>query len=468
MYQLLIIILPIITTPYLSRVLGAEKIGIYGYTISIVTYFSIFGALGINKYAQREIAYVQDNEQKRNKIFWELNIIKAITITISIVIYYLVFCLDGDFDIYFRILLLELSSIYLDISWYYQGMENFKRITIRNFIMRILGIILIFLFVKCPSDLTKYILIYALTNLLGNALLWINLDNNIRFYFPKSNELVRHIKPIISLFIPQIATSIYTILDKTMLGFITQNMSEVGFYEQSQKIIKVALISVTSLSIVMMPRISINNAKGKKKEIVNLMKTSFSFDYMLGFAIAFGIMGISRNFVPWFFGDEYIKVSNLMFCASPIIIFISISTTIGNQYFVAMKKQNIQTISVICGAFVNVILNICLIPSLLSLGATISTIIAEMIIALIEIAFLIKKEKFKVNYIFSGFVKYCLCGFIMFCIVFITGLLLKPTIINTFIQIIEGAIIYISLLFILKDKYIFLVYNKLKNKKGMS
>ena len=126
-YQILLLILPVITTPYLSRVLGAEGIGIYSYTVSIVTYFILFGSLGIAMYAQREIAYVQNDKEKRSKIFWEVFILRAITLTISLVIFYFTFAMKGKYSIYYRILILEIVANMLDISAFFQGMEEFKK-----------------------------------------------------------------------------------------------------------------------------------------------------------------------------------------------------------------------------------------------------------------------------------------------------------------------------------------------------
>ena len=163
-YQMLTIVLPLITTPYLSRVLGAENIGIYGYTLSIVTYFVLFGTLGIAMYGQREIAYVQNDKTKQSKTFWEIVITRFITLTIASVTFYITFCIRGQYTTYYTILLLELLANALDISWYYQGIEDFGKTVIRNLVVKILSLVCIFVFVKTQADLWKYMLIYVLAN----------------------------------------------------------------------------------------------------------------------------------------------------------------------------------------------------------------------------------------------------------------------------------------------------------------
>ena len=163
MYQILAIIIPVITTPYLSRVLGAENIGIYSYTLSIATYFILFGSLGVTLYGQREIAYVQDDIEKRSKTFFEIFFMKCITLFLAIIIFYISFCMKGDYSIYYKILTLEIFANIIDISWLLQGMEEFKKTVVRNTIVKLLGVICIFIFIKNPDDLYKYFLIYVLS-----------------------------------------------------------------------------------------------------------------------------------------------------------------------------------------------------------------------------------------------------------------------------------------------------------------
>ena len=160
-YQLLTILLPLITTPYLSRVLGAEPIGIYGYTISIVTYFILFGSLGIAMYGQREIAYIQNDKKSRTKIFLEIIIVRTISLIFSMTLFYIIFGRTGEYAIYYKILLVEMLANVFDISWFFQGLEEFDKTVTRNMIVKSISLILIFALVKQPSDLWKYFAIFV-------------------------------------------------------------------------------------------------------------------------------------------------------------------------------------------------------------------------------------------------------------------------------------------------------------------
>ena len=174
-YQVLTLILPLITTPYLSRVLGAEGNGIYSYTYAIVTYFILFGSLGVALYGQREIAYAQEFPEKRKKIFIEIVIFRFITIIIATVFYFFLFVKGAEYQIYYQILMLELIAAAFDISWFFQGLEEFKKTVIRNVLVRLCSVTLVFLLVKTREDLAKFTLIYSLADLIGNLSLWLYL-----------------------------------------------------------------------------------------------------------------------------------------------------------------------------------------------------------------------------------------------------------------------------------------------------
>ena len=465
-YQILVIIMPIITTPYLSRVLGAEGMGIYGYDISIVTYFTLLGALGLTIYGQREIAYVQDDRKLRSKIFWELVILRFITVSISVVIFLFSFCIYGENTFYFRILILELLATALDISWFFQGIEEFKKVVIRNFVIKMVSIMLIFLFVKQQTDLWKYFTIYVCSNFLGNATFWIKLRKYIDFIKVKLRDIKKHLKGAIALFVPQIASSIYTVLDKTMLGAIVPDISEVGYYEQSQKIIKLVLTIITTIGIVMVPRIANTYAQGDRKKINEYMRKTFNFIWFFSLPIMFGIIAISTKFVPWFFGTGYEKVADLMMLSSPIIVFISLSTIIGQQYLITTQKQNIRTVAIIIGAVINVVLNLILLKKYASLGAVISTVVAEFMIVFIEVVYIVKNKLLEMRDIFYGCIKYLIVSIVMFLIVYQVQERLPISIMNTFLEVFVGMVVYLVILLIIRDKFLFdNVISKLKKIK---
>lgn len=461
-YQILVLILPLVTTPYISRVLGAKNIGIYSYTISIVTYFILFGSLGIAMYGQREIAYLQDNKQKYSKTFWEIFILRFTTMFISMAIFYLVFARNGEYSVYYKILLLEMIANCLDISWFFQGLEEFKKVVIRNTIIKIISIVCIFAFVKNSDDLIIYFIIYVLSTILGNITLWTYLSKFLVKIKFKELNTIKHLKPTIALFIPQIAIQIYTVLDKVMIGAIITDKSEVGYYEQSQKIIKMLLTVVTSLGTVMIPRMANTFINGDTKKIQEYMKRAFNFVFFIAFPMIFGTIAVSNNFVPLFFGQGYEEVSILMCVISPILLAIGLSNVIGTQYLLPTKRQKEFTISVVIGALVNFTINMILIKKHGALGASIGTVIAEISVTMIQFIFV--RKDFKLLEILKQSIKYIIASLIMFAICIIIRNFIENSLYCIIAQVTIGTGIYGVMLLLLKDEFVYLLLNKIKAK----
>lgn len=461
-YQILILILPLVTTPYISRVLGAENIGIYSYTLSISAFFILFGSLGIALYGKREIAYLQKDKKKYSKAFWEILILRVITMSISLIIFYFTFARNGEFQNYYKILLLEIIANCIDISWFFQGLEEFKKTVIRNMIVKLISVVCIFIFVKTKQDLTIYFIIYVLSILIGNGSLWLYLPKYLEKVKLKHINIVKHLKPTFSLFLPQIAIEVYTLLDRTMIGMIITDKAEVGFYDQGQKIIKMLLTIITSLGTVMLPRIANTYASGKKKKIIKYMRKSFNMVYLLAFPMIFGIVSISKDFVPKFFGQGYDKVALVISVISPIILFIGISNVIGTQYLLPTKRQKEYTISVVCGAVINFILNFCLIFRLGAIGASIGTIVAELSVALVQIYYV--RNDFNLRKIFKLMKNYIIASLIMFFVCLIIRNIVRKPYFSMALQVAIGGIVYLTSLIILEDKFVFEIIDRIRKK----
>ena len=460
-YQLLTLIVPLITTPYISRVLGSKGIGIFSFTLSIVTYFILFGSLGVTLYGQREIAYFQDNIKRRTETFLEIVIMRFITLGISSVLFYYMFCLKGQYINYYKILILELIANSIEISWFFQGMEEFKKTVLRNCLVKLLSVVMIFTFVKSSIDLNKYFIIYVFSNIIGNISLWFYLPKYLEKVKFKDLNFLKHLKPTIALFIPQIAIQIYTVLDKTMIGVIALDKAEVGYYEQAQKIIRLLLALTTSLGAVMIPRMANTFAKGNKQKLKEYINKSFNFVALLGFPLMFGIVGVSKNFVPIFYGEGYEKVVYLISIISPIILAIGFSSVIGTQYLLPTKQQKKFTLSVTIGAIVNFILNIICIKYFKSIGASIATVIAEFSVTLVQF-YLVRKD-ISIKDLISICNNYFISALIMFIGLIFIEIIIKNKFISLIIQIIIGFIIYLVILLLMRDKLVYEILDKLKN-----
>lgn len=460
-YQILTLILPLVTASYLSRVLGPTGNGIYIYTYTIVNYFVLFGSLGIALYGQREIAYAQNNKTKRKKIFIELVAFRFITIFIASIIYYFCFMKQGEYSYYYKILWFELLAASFDISWFFQGMEEFKKTVIRNIAVRLVSVGLIFVFVKQQTDLSKYLAIYAFADLIGNLSLWLYLPKYFKGVKVKNINIIRQIPAITLLFVPQIASKIYNMLDTTMLGKIILDKAETGFYEQSQKIIRVLLTIVTSLGTVMVPRMASMFAKGEKKKINEYMTKSFNYTYLLSFPIMFGLIAISKDFVPWFFGPGYDKVVVLINIISPIILLMGISNIIGMQYLLPTKRQKEFTMSVTIGVIVNFILNFIMIKLWKSVGACIATVVSQIVVDSIQL-YEVKNEinlkrmlRISYKYIFSSLIMFGICCLLK---LFLNGFICMVS------QIIVGVVVYFGILLYFRDPFVYSLIDKVRVK----
>lgn len=462
-YELLRLLAPLITTPYVSRILGAEGIGVYSYTQSIATYFVLIGAVGTALYGQREIAYTQDNPQKRTEVFWEITIFRFCSVGVCTIVYYFIFGFSGQYALIYKILTLEVLATAFDISWFFMGMENFRLTVIRNTIIKLVGIILIFIFVKKPEDVPLYSVCLTLPIFLGNISLWFGLPKYlVRQHHSVLKGIPKHIKPIFILFLPQIAVEVYTVLDKTMIGILSSGVDQVGYYTQAQKIIKIVLMIVTSLGTVMLPAMSWAFVQGKTNEIKKGIKISFRFMFMIAFALMYGICAIATFFVPIFFGEGYDLVVPLLIVISPILVIIGMSNVIGKQYLLPTKQQSAYTSSIVTGALVNFILNLLLIPRLNAIGASIATVLAEISVTAVQ-CWHIRKQIDLWEYI-KPFFRYFVLGLIMFGVVKGVGTLLPPGVLSLVIMVCIGTIVYFIGLVVTKDELLKMGFSMIMRK----
>lgn len=448
-YQLFIILVPLITVPYISRVLGSNGIGTYAYTNSVIQYFVLFGTIGVALYGNRAIAYTRENKQDLSRTFWGIFLMKLLTTVCSYGVFIIFLLMVNEYKAIFFIQSIYILSAAIDISWLYMGLEDFKKTVFRNVIVKLLGVLSIFIFVKTGADLWKYVLILGSSELFGQFTMWMYIPKTVNKIKLKWKDIRIHFLPSLSLFIPQIAIQIYLVLNKTMLGLIS-NVSEVGYFDNADKIVKLVLAIVTSMGIVMLPRISSTFAKGEKTKVQQYIYKSFDFASYLSIPMMFGIAGIAKEFTPWFFGIAFEKTGTLIWIISPIIVFIAWSNVLGQQYLISVGRTTGYTVSVISGALVNFILNLSLISHFQSTGAAIATLVAEFIVTGVQLIYIHKN--LKISKLFHSTWKFLLAGIIMYGFTRFIGTRLDASAITTFIQVFTGVIVYILLLIGLKSE----------------
>ena len=443
-YNVLTLIIPLVTTPYISRIMGAERIGIYSYAYSIATYFGLFILLGLNNYGNRTIASVRDDKNQLSKTFCSIYAMQLIMSLIVIVIYvtYVLFLASDQLMAWIQ--LIYLISVALDINWFFFGMEQFKLTVTRNTIIKILNLIFIFILVKSKSDLYIYGLIMVCGPLLSQFILWMFIKKYVMFKKVSLSDIGQHIKPNLILFIPVIAISLYTIMDRVMLGMMS-SMTEVVYYENSNKLTQIPVMAISSLGTVMLPRISNMISNGKKEESIRYIQKSLIVSVLLSTSMAFGLCAVSNEFVPIFYGSGFDKCKDVISILVLSSIFISWANVIRTQYLIPNKKDKIYIVSVFLGAIVNVGINFVLIPKLMSIGAAIGTICAEFIVCAYQ-TYKVRNELDIKLYIKQSapllLVSIVMC-FIVLCV---------PSIKNTFItlavKVLTGIIAYVFLLII--------------------
>ena len=436
-YQILVIILPLITAPYVSRVLGADGLGTYSYIFSIVTYFGLFGMLGIANHGNRSVALVRDNRQKVSEAFSNTYIIQLCTTVIALLLYFLfIYCwFSGDKTIAYIESIIVLSYV-LDITWFFFGLEQFAVTVTRNAIIKIATVVAIFIFVRSREDLWIYALIMSCGMLFSQIYLWLRIRKYADFCKPSWSQVKSNIKPVLMLFIPAIAYSIYKLLDKVMLGAMS-SMSQVGLFDNAEKIINIPSSLITAFGTVMMPRITVLLGTGDEHRISYLNKISVRYFTLLVVGAAICIV-----LAPVSFGSDFVGSAPIIAVLGFSLIFVTWANVIRTQYLIPNKLDKPYVISSVIGALANLAVNIILIPKFAGIGAMIGTIIAEFTAFFVQL--ILVRRSFPMSQYLQPVLFLFPIGMIMFAVVYWIGAYMGNTIITLIIQILVGGFLYLS------------------------
>lgn len=439
-YQLLKIALPLITVPYLSRVIGSSGIGDYSFTYTVADYFVLFGLLGLNQYGNREIARVRDDRKLKSRTFCSIYATQLLFSGLVLVVYSIwAFAQNGDYRLYSLIWLWWVASDLIDVNWFFFGMEEFKITVIRNTVLKFVSLACILLFVRTEHDVWIYCLITSLNLFVSCVVLWPFLLKQVDFARPKISEIAAHIKPNFMLFIPVVAISLYTQMDKILLGIFADS-SQVGLYDYSEKLSKIPLALISALSTVMLPRMSNVLARGETEKAERYLNLSFSVAVVIGCCFAFGISGVANEFVPVFFGSGWEQCATLMPILAVIIPLIAVSNVLGVQCLIPNGRDKAYTVSVVVGAIVNVLLNVLLIPLYQAYGAAIATVAAELAVLLVQLTCLSRElplRQWTIPIICS-----VTSGLAMFIVLRVVGHLSGISMFTVVIEVLTGAFVY--------------------------
>ena len=445
-YQILTIILPIITVPYVTRIFTSEDLGSYGFYYSIVSYFSLFAMLGIGIYGTKQIAAARDV----SSTFWNIYAIQLIASLLALFVYVITLVsipkMSGMVPIILGIVLLTKM---IDISWLFTGKEDFKKITLRNTMVKVAGVISIFTFIKSSEDLYLYIFLIVIFDFLGQFVMWIPAKKFIKRPSFDTKIIKKNLHPIVLLFLPQVAISLYVVLDRTLLGLLG-SYSDVGIYEQGQKLTSILLTVVSSLGAVMLPRVANLLSERKEKEAQNMVRFSFILYNLIIFPMIFGLIAINEVFIKIFLGENFQDVKYVLYIIVFNIMFIGWTNILGYQVLVVRNKNKEFMLSTTIPAIVSVAVNVTVIPFFGYIGASITSVVVEFLVFAIQWYY--SRNIINKNLLFNkDLVKIICSSLVMFGAVMLCKMTLGlDGIIGLIIYLAVGGISYLGMIFLLK------------------
>ena len=383
--QLLSMLVPLVTAPYLARVLGSDGVGVYSYVLSVGTAFSLFAALGLSAYGQREASRVRDDTAAVARLFAELSLLRAGATLLTGGAYALLCLRVGEWRVFAATGLLILATG-LDLTWLFQALERFDTLLYRHLAVKLLTVVLVFALVRDGGDVAIYALIQTGGTLVSNVLLWPRL-RPLWGRWGKGLRPWHHLRPSLVYFVPAVATSVYTVLDKTMLGAITGDMTQSGYYESAHKIIRLLMAAIVSLNVVVGVRTSYLFGQRREGEAREHLLNTYRFMCALAFPLWGGVAAVADGFAVVFFGAEFAATGVLLRLFAPLLFIIGTSNVLGSLYLTPAGYRRRSNRAILTGAAVNLVLNIVLIPCFGGVGAVVASLAAETAIAALYLWF---------------------------------------------------------------------------------
>jgi len=423
------ILFPLITFPYASRVLGPAAVGAVSLADNFTIYFLIFSGLGIPLYGVREVARVKHDLTRLGKTFSSLFFIHLISSTIAVCILFIISWhvqkLHSNFVLYQIGMAILMGSVFI-VEWFFQGMEEFRYITVRTVLIRLLTIPLLFILVKGPEDRNIYFGLSLVVTLITGGFNMYFVTKKIKISV-RTLEVKRHLKPLFLILSSALVTTIYLVFDTVILGFLT-NDTNVGYYTASMRIAKISLSVMGAVSIVLLPRLTLIFHQQDYKTASSLLNRSIRFVIFLSVPIAMGIFCLSNEIISIFAGKDYLPAVNSLKILSFVVIFVGLAQVFSNQILLPLKQERKILYASIVGVAISLSLNFTLIPIFMHVGAAISSLLTELTVTIILYAF--TRKLFPVSVPMIVFLKNFLTSMLFF---FIKYLILRFTVVPIFV-----------------------------------
>ena len=454
------IIFPLITFPYISRVLGVEANGALNFANATVNYFSLFATLGLSTYGIKACAKVRDDRRQLSKTVHELLLINLVTTTLaSVALIIAIICIPRYRDSWMLLFIYSWGMVLnvAGLNWLYSAVEQYDYITKRSIAFKLLGVILMFIFVHKPSDYIAYAIITVIANVGGNILNIIYSKKYIDFKWFGNYEIKEHLKPTLAMFATYLAVNVYSNLDSVMLGFI-QNDYQVGIYTAAVKVRSILTTLITSIGTVLLPRMSYYIYNDEIDEFKKLLKKSYSTIIMIAFPMMIYFILVAKPSILFLSGSQYLDSVTPMKILMPIMLISSLSNITGMQILIPIGKENRFAISVTCGAIVDLVLNIILIPKYGANGAAVGTLCAEVVQFSMQVIFTSKYLKGTLSGVDT--IKVFVASIISVAGYVIASLLYKG---NAFITLVITAVMYFGIYALCLVVVKYEIFNELLN-----
>lgn len=446
-FQLTKILIPIITVPIVSQALGPRGVGIYNFTFSVAQYFVLVAGLGITLYGNRQIALAAAKQEDLSEKFGEIFTLKALFTGACLLVYFSLVLAFFPHKLYYLAQSLTIIAVLVDVSWFFMGIEDFKKTSLSNLAVQVVTFLLIVLFVNDQSDALLYTVIQASGIFLSQLLVWVFLKRYLVFKPVSLKKSWQHLAGATLFFIPQMAILLYTNLNKTLLGLMVGE-SAVGYYANSIQLIDVFITVITTLDVVLLPHMSGLFAKNHRQKIVGLMGTTIHLQLFFSIPIMFGMLTVYDKLVPWFFGRQFLFIEKVIPWIVGLIVIKSLGISISRQYLMPVGKVGEYNKSVVIGALINIGGNVVLLPSLGFWGVIISMLVAECFVTLTRAYSFVKTTQFSFQK--SWISLYLLAGLVMCVVTRLVTQNMAASLLTNLIQVLIAAPIYLLLTSVFK------------------
>lgn len=390
-YRVFSVLLPLVTAPYLSRVVGSEGVGLYSYAWNISHVFVLVGMLGLESYGVRAIARVKEDPDALCRTFseiWRMQLTVSFGALLCWLVY--VFCFAGQEQTIALHLTMMSVSCLVNLDWCLMGLDQFKPIALKNTFIKLLAAAAVFAFIRSGDDLWIYGFAWSLATLVGCLSCLPGLKGKIRLVPVTWRSAMAHLKPCAVLFVSVLAISIFRSMDKVMVGGLS-SMEQNGYYENAEKIVYCLSGFITAIGTVMLPKASAMVKRGELDRLRTHLDTSMQVVMCMVCAMSFGLAAVAQDFAPLFFGTEFTYSGTLMIPLGFTLIGMGFANVVRTQWILPQGKDHIFVTSVVAGAVLNLILNALLIPSMGAAGAIVGTVAAEFTLPVVHWLYLRKE-----------------------------------------------------------------------------